>query len=76
MRPLRERLQSLEARVTQLHTKVDAIEARLADAETYEDKEMLTELLKTQAKAREDLAAAEDAWLAASEALEEAERRN
>ncbi|MEE8042276.1 MAG: ATP-binding cassette domain-containing protein [Pseudomonadales bacterium] len=76
MRPLRERLQSLEARVTQLHAKVDTIEARLADAETYEDKEMLTELLKTQAKAREDLAAAEDAWLAASEALEEAERRN
>ena len=76
MRPLRERLQSLEARVTQLHTKVDAIEARLADAETYEDKETLTELLKTEAKARKDLAAAEDAWMAASEALEEAERRN
>lgn len=74
--PMRRKLMTLEEEVTRLHAEVDALETQLADGDVYGNKEKLTGLLKGQAKVREKLRAAEDAWIAASQALEDAERRN
>ncbi|MEJ2131238.1 MAG: ATP-binding cassette domain-containing protein, partial [Gammaproteobacteria bacterium] len=74
--PLRDKLASLEETVARLHEEIDAIETQLADNETYHDKDKLTQLLKDQAERRERLRVAEEAWLEASQALEDAQRRN
>jgi ATP-binding cassette subfamily F protein 3 len=76
LQPLRAALQRLEAEVGDLNAARARIEAQLADRALYQESEKarLKGLLLEQARADQALAEAENAWLAACEALEEAER--
>ena len=72
--PLRAEIQRLDLDISRLGTTAAALELRLADPELYaaEKRSALTQLLAEQAEVRRQLSAAEEAWLAAGEALERA----
>jgi ATP-binding cassette subfamily F protein 3 len=74
--PLRSVVQRAEADLARFGKAVAECETRLTDETLYEhaSRDALAEVLARQAEARAGLAAAEEAWLAASEALEEANR--
>jgi ATP-binding cassette subfamily F protein 3 len=71
--PLRRDVARHEAEIVRLTAEAAALEARLASAELYAPgaRAEVTQLLASQADVRRRLADAEDAWLHASERLEQ-----
>ncbi len=74
LQPLRNRLRELEGDLDRLHRKQTALEQALADPELYDEanKGRLKELVVEKAENDQALAAVEEAWLEASEAMETA----
>jgi ATP-binding cassette subfamily F protein 3 len=77
LQPLRRALEKAEAALAQLQTEHGALEAQLADTALYDPaaKAELQRLLRQKGSLDERLAAAEEVWLHAAEALEEAASR-
>lgn len=75
-RPLRQKLEKLEASMEQLQGKLGEIETQLADPAIYEEsaKGRLSELLKSQGPLKEQLEAVELEWMSLSEELETMEQ--
>ncbi len=72
--PLRNSLRAAERELAALAAQKEALDRRLADPETYaEGGAPLQELLREQAAAAQALAEAEARWLAAAEAVEQAQ---
>ena len=73
--PLRRALEQAEARLTQLHEERDRMETLLADNALYEPGavERLQSVLRGRADVDAELAAAEERWLQAAEALQQAD---
>lgn len=73
LKPLRDRLRKEEQQVEQLSSKVAAIEAQLLDNTLYEAnrRSELNQLLQQQGQLRQQLADAENAWMATAEELEQ-----
>ncbi len=71
--PLRAEVARCEARIAELERKRQEIEAELVKPDIYGEqaKQRLQELIKAQTQLRRDLSASEEAWLAATERLEE-----
>ena len=71
-KPLRETIRRAEAAMAASQERLGEIEARLAEPGLYQrtDAAELTGLLKERATLRENLAAAEESWLAATAAIE------
>ena len=76
LQPLRRNVEHWEKTVVQLETKKAALEQQLTDPALYEAqrKDQLRALLNDQTRVIQELTAAEEQWLTASEALEHAER--
>jgi ATP-binding cassette subfamily F protein 3 len=76
LQPLRQEAQRLEAELERLTKARAAVEVALADSSLYgpEEKERLQAILMEQGRIERGLTATEDAWIAACEALETAER--
>ena len=76
LKPLRRRVEQIEASMTRAQRQRDALEERLADSTLYEDarRDELKGLLFDKARADGQLEELEVEWLEASEALESAER--
>jgi ATP-binding cassette subfamily F protein 3 len=76
LQPLRAELRTLEKQLDKLSAEKSALEARLADPALYQDaeKNRLKALLLDQARVKQALGTAEDAWLQLSETLADAER--
>ncbi|MBI3710067.1 MAG: ABC-F family ATP-binding cassette domain-containing protein [Proteobacteria bacterium] len=72
MEPLRRAAREAEARVAQLTADKAAVEAELAQPEAYGDARRAVELRRRQAELARQLAIAEERWLQAAQALEEA----
>jgi len=74
LQPLRGRLRELEAELERLGAEKTRLEQALADGALYQslDKDRLKALLQDQGRVQQQLAAVEEAWLAASETLEQA----
>ncbi|MCG3168622.1 MAG: putative ABC transporter ATP-binding protein YheS [Pseudomonadales bacterium] len=74
LRPLRQRVADLEHDLGTLHAELAAIDAALQDTALYDAgrSAQLQELLRRQGALKQELADCEEAWLAASEALESA----
>jgi ATP-binding cassette subfamily F protein 3 len=77
LQPLRQEVQRLEQALERLSTEQATLKEQLADPRLYEvgAKEQLKALLMHQARADQALSETEEAWLAASEALEAAEQK-
>lgn len=75
VKPLRQQMQHWEREIDRLQTALQEIETALADPSLYAEsaKAALTEQLQRQGQLSNELAAAEQAWLEAGEALEAAE---
>ena len=74
LEPLRKRVREAEARIAALTKELAALETTLADPATYgSDGRGVTDLLRRQGELRGTLATAEREWLAAAEALEDAD---
>ena len=74
LEPLRKRVRAAEARIAALTKELAAIETALADPETYgSEGRSVADLLRQQAELRGSLETAEREWLAAAEALEDAD---
>ena len=71
--PLRRTVQSAEKEIERLTAKRDEIDTALADPRAYEDASKAQKLSIARADITRQMAAAEEAWLAASAALEAAE---
>jgi ATP-binding cassette subfamily F protein 3 len=71
--PLRRKLKELEARLESLTQRRADIEAQLAGSDVYAgaSKDKLKDLLRDQAQVRSEIDEAEEAWLEASEALQD-----
>jgi ATP-binding cassette subfamily F protein 3 len=76
LRPLKKDVERCERRLDEAGRSKACVDGKLADPALYDEsnKDRLKELLKEQAAADQALADAEDAWLAAVERLEAAER--
>jgi len=76
LQPLKKAMEKAESELARLHSERDAIETELADGALYETqaKDRLQTLLKRRGALDEHLARAEEHWLTAAEALEEARR--
>jgi len=76
LQPLRQSVQRAESALARLQAKRDDLETELADNSLYEaaSKDRLQRLLREKGALDEHLAAAEEDWLQAAEALESAER--
>lgn len=74
LRPFKQKLSQCEKQLDELHGKLTDLENQLADPQLYdaEQKQQLQQLLQQQAQYQQQLAAVEEAWMMASEALEEA----
>ena len=72
LEPLRKRVRNAEARMAALTKELAAIETALADPATYAGRDV-PDLLRQQAELRATLEVAERDWLAAAEALEDAD---
>jgi ATP-binding cassette subfamily F protein 3 len=75
-RPLRQKLEKLEASMEKLQTRLAAVEEQLADPAIYEEsaKNKLSELLKSQGPIKEELEGVELEWMSLSEELETMEQ--
>ncbi|MGH7124129.1 MAG: ATP-binding cassette domain-containing protein, partial [Stellaceae bacterium] len=74
LEPLRKRVREAETRIAALTKDLAAIEATLADSATYgSEGRAVAGLMRQQAELRGRLETAEREWLAASEALEDAD---
>lgn len=73
LKPISSAIKKREREIESLQAELDNIEQRLADAELYEaeNKQELTELLQKQAKIKEGLNQAEQAWFDLNEELEQ-----
>jgi ATP-binding cassette subfamily F protein 3 len=71
--PLRKKIKELEARLEELTRRRGEIDVLLAGGDVYTSasKDALKELLREQAQVASDIAAVEEAWLEASEALQQ-----
>jgi ATP-binding cassette subfamily F protein 3 len=71
--PLRKKVKELEAKLEALAQRRAEIDAQLAGGEVYAgaNKGVLKDLLRDQARVNSEIAAAEEAWLDASEALQQ-----
>jgi ATP-binding cassette subfamily F protein 3 len=76
IQPLRQALDRAESALARLQAERDGVEAELAGNSLYQEaaKERLQRLLIHKAELDERLAAAEEDWLLAAEALEQATR--
>jgi ATP-binding cassette subfamily F protein 3 len=73
LEPLAKEIKTIEALIERLRSRIDAIEARLADPAFYEkEPAKVTELTKERGELAGKLAAQEDRWLALSTEYEEA----
>lgn len=74
-KPLRQQIDKYSKIVDKLQAQLDDIEAKLADTELYtdENKSILTDLIKSQANVKSELEKAEESWMYAEEALENAQ---
>ncbi len=72
LRPLRQRIGSLETEMGELQTRLQATAAQLQDPQLYESTRsaQLQELLRQQVALQQQLNHCEEAWLEASEELE------
>lgn len=75
LNPLRNRVTKSEKTLAKLHQQQTRLETQLANSEIYspENKTQLTELLAQQASLRQELTLAEETWMDAAEALDQAE---
>jgi len=75
LKPLRQAVQKAEAELAWLQTERDSIDAELADPALYEDADpdRLQALMQSKGRLDEQHAQAEERWLSAAEALEQAE---
>ncbi len=73
MQPLRKTIRKLEEKLEGLGAELQSLETRLADPEIYRSlaADELAELLTKAGKLRQKKDNAEQAWLAASEELEQ-----
>lgn len=72
--PLRNAVKAAEKRLDELHRRQTAVQARLADPTLYDGPTAgVTELQKEAGDIERALAAAEESWMEAQEALESAE---
>ncbi len=71
LEPLRRKARDAETLVTKLSAEKAKLEAELARPEVYEDAKRVAELTRQQGEAASRLAAAEEQWLEAQQALEE-----
>jgi ATP-binding cassette subfamily F protein 3 len=71
--PLRKKIKELEARLESLTQQRAAIDAQLAGSDVYTSasKDALKELLRDQSRVNSEISEAEEAWLEASEALQQ-----
>lgn len=78
LQPLRNSVKKAEQQMESLRTKLDRVEASLADNSLYEDseKEKLKTILAEQAGLKVELEQVELAWFEASESLEIAQRES
>jgi len=76
LKPLRDRLNRCEQALARLQQQQAELERTLADGELYneQNKTRLREALLQQASVKQQLAEAEEQWMQAAEALEEAEQ--
>lgn len=73
--PLRKAAASHEKSIAKLQTEIDALDAKLSDAEIYERfPDTAKALIAERGKLAKALSETEDKWLLASEKLEEAQR--
>jgi ATP-binding cassette subfamily F protein 3 len=72
--PLRRKIKELEGRLESLVQRRAAIDAQLSGSDLYAgaSRDKLKELLRDQARIKGEIAEAEEAWLEASEALQQA----
>lgn len=75
LRPLRDAVKKAEQSIEKLEAQRAKLETMLADPALYEtaQRDKLTEAMQAKMRLDRELTAAEEAWLAASAALEEAE---
>ena len=75
LQPLRNLVKKLELKIAELEQQKNNIDTQLAQPDIYnaDQKSQLTELLKQQARVQQDLANAEEQWMAAMEEMEQAE---
>lgn len=71
--PLRKQLAKLEKQIDQFQEQLEELETLLADTTLYEDaaKERLKQTLQQQARIEKQMAETEEAWMQASEELEQ-----
>lgn len=74
LQPLRQQVKKAEQQMENLHAKLTALDAELAEPALYEaaQKEQLKDLIKQQASLKVSLEQTESDWLTASEQLEDA----
>src|SRR5688572_39761 len=72
--PLRKKIKELEGRLESLAQRRAAIDAQLSGSDVYvgASRDKLKELLRDQARIKNEIAEAEEAWLDASEVLQQA----
>jgi len=72
LKPLRDKVKKLEQQLEREHKKLTELENQLVDPTLYEDtnKQKLARLLLEQGELKRQLAATEESWLEATEALE------
>ena len=75
MRPLKKKADQLERQLEDLQNALATVDEQLADASIYEEaaKERLKQHLGEQTALKRQIADAEEAWMEALEALEEAQ---
>ncbi|HET6565993.1 MAG TPA: ATP-binding cassette domain-containing protein, partial [Xanthomonadales bacterium] len=76
LKPLLQKVKKAEETMSKARMEIELIEKKLHDDTLYSDptrREELTELVQRQGQARQQLAQAEEAWLEASEELEQEE---
>jgi ATP-binding cassette, subfamily F, member 3 len=73
LEPLRRALKEAERSVTELSARKSALDQRIADPATYAGSADVSGLLREQAALAATLGEAEARWLAAAEAIEEAD---
>jgi len=74
LKPLLQKVKKAEEAMARLRMEIELIEKNLHDDNLYSEpsrREELTALVQKQSQCRHDLAAAEETWLEASEALEQ-----
>ncbi len=75
LKPLGDRVRSVEEKLAEARSRLSELELRLADESMYVDasrKDELTQLVRDQAAAKTAVESLESEWLEASEALEQA----